>query len=166
MSAAACIDSTASIGARTRVWQFASVIRGARIGCECVVGAYALIDAASVGDGCLLGAGSQLHPGTAIGDRVFVGPGAIFCNDRWPRVSKDGFDSEALLSGEFVTVCVEDNAVIGAGCIVLPGVTIGKGAVIAAGSRVDRRVPAFHLYKYSGECVALAPRHAERMRAA
>lgn len=153
----------ATIGHGTRIWQFASIIRAARVGSGCTIGACALVDAAIIGDDCLIGAAAQLHPGTVIGNAVFVGPGVIFCNDRWPRVSKDGFDTEALLGGKFVTVRVEDGAVIGAGAIILPGVTIGKGAVIAAGSRVARSVPAYYLVKARDEMLPLAPRRAERM---
>lgn len=160
------IDAGVSIGDGTQIWQFASVIRGAVIGRNCNVGAGAIVDAARVGNDVLIGAGAQLHPGTVIGDNVFVGPGVIFCNDRWPRVSKDGFDSEALLSGRMVTVQVCDGASIGAGAIVLPGVRIGIGATVAAGARVDESVPDHHLAKREGDIVPIAARCAERMRGA
>lgn len=160
------IGSDVSIGDNTRIWQFASVIRGAVIGKKCNVGAGAIIDAARVGDNVLIGAGAQLHPGTVIGDNVFIGPGVIFCNDRWPRVSKDGFDSEALLSGTMITVQVCDGASIGAGAVILPGVRIGKDATVAAGARVDESVPDNHLAKREGDIVPIAARCAERMRGA
>jgi UDP-2-acetamido-3-amino-2,3-dideoxy-glucuronate N-acetyltransferase len=85
------VDSTASVGPCTQVWQFASVIRGAVVGGACNVASCSIIDGAQVGDNCLIGHGAQLHPGTKIGNGVFVGPGAIICNDMWPSVSKQGF---------------------------------------------------------------------------
>jgi acetyltransferase-like isoleucine patch superfamily enzyme len=84
----------------------------------------------------------------------------------WPRVSKDGFDINALLSGKWTSIRVEDETSIGAGCVILPGVLIGKGCTIAAGSRVDRSVPDYCLLKPSGEVVKLAPRIPDRMREA
>ena len=152
------------LGEGTKVWQFASVIRGSKTGLNCNIASCAIIDGAVLGDDCLIGHGSSVHPGTKIGHRVFVGPCVIFCNDMWPRVSKEGFDINALLSGNWTSIRVENDVSIGAGCVVLPGVLIGEGSVIAAGSRVDRSVPAHSLQKPSGEIVKLAPRVPDRMR--
>lgn len=162
----AFVPLAVGIGKDTNVWQFASVIRGAVIGQRCSIGAGAMVDAAIIGDDCRIGCGAQLHPGTVIGSGVFVGPGAIFCNDAWPRVSRDGFDMGKLLSGEMVTVRVRDDAVIGAGCVILPGVTIGRGAFVSAGVTLNRSVADFYFAKRSGDVVPLSPRRAERMRAA
>lgn len=153
-------DST--IGKGTRVWQFASIIRHADVGDDCNIGSCAIIDGAIIGDGCLIGHGASINPGTRIGDNVFIGPNVTICNDRWPRVGKDGFDVGSLLKG-LVTVDVGDEVSIGAGAQILPGVTIGAGAVIAAGSTVTRNVKDHHLHKRSGETVAIAARAPERM---
>lgn len=154
------------LGEGTKVWQFASVIRGSWIGLNCNIASCAIVDGAVLGDECLIGHGSSVHPGTKIGDRVFVGPCVTFCNDMWPRVSKEGFDLNSLLSGKWTSIRVGDDVSIGAGCVILPGVIIGEGSVIAAGSRVDRSVPEFSLQKPSGEVVKLAPRIPDRMREA
>lgn len=150
------IGETVTIGTRTRVWQFASVIRGARIGEDCNIASCAIIDRAVVGDRCIVGHGSSLHPGTYIGNDVFIGPAVTFCNDRWPRVPKDGFDIEWLLAGG-VSIMVKDEASIGAGSVILPGVVIGSGAMIAAGAVVDRSVPACCLFKRNGKIVPIDP---------
>jgi UDP-2-acetamido-3-amino-2,3-dideoxy-glucuronate N-acetyltransferase len=150
----AVVDAT--IGEGTRVWQFASVIRGAKIGKGCTVSAYALIDAAVVGDGCLISSGAQLHPGTSIGNEVFVGPGVIFCNDFWPTTNKEGFRADLLLRG-FLTVRVNDGASIGAGAVVLPGVTIGKRAMVAANATVRHDVPDDYLLRRDGGMVPIKP---------
>lgn len=156
--------SGAEIGEATNVWQFASVIRGAKVGERCTVSAGALIDASDVGNNCLIGAGAQIHPGVQIGDGVFVGPGVIFCNDRWPTVDKEGFDGPALLSKEFVTTVVENDANIGAGAIILPGVILGAGCMIAAGARVEASVPPRHLHKADGTVIPIDDRKPQRMR--
>lgn len=132
----------------TAVWQFASVIRGARIGADCSIGACSVVDAATVGDRCAIGHGAQVHPGTVISNGVFIGPGAIICNDRWPRTAKDGFDFDGLKARP--TVIVEDEASIGAGAIILPGVRIGKGGMVAAGVVCGVDVPAGMLLRRDG----------------
>jgi acetyltransferase-like isoleucine patch superfamily enzyme len=138
-----CIHD-ADIGARTKVWQFASVIRGAKLGEDCVVGSCAIVDAATIGDRCHIGHGAQVHPGSVLGDDVFVGPGAVICNDAWPRVHKRGFEAPGV-----AVIC--DHASIGANAVVLPGLTVGVGAMVAAGAVVTRSVPARHRYLASGQ---------------
>jgi UDP-2-acetamido-3-amino-2,3-dideoxy-glucuronate N-acetyltransferase len=160
----ALVSPDVQLGEATSVWQFASVIRGARVGSHCTVAAGALIDASDVGDDCLIGAGAQIHPGIKIWNGVFIGPGVIFCNDRWPTVDKDGFDGAALLSKEFVTTVVENGANVGAGVVILPGIILGVGCMVAAGSRVARTVPACHLHKADGSIVPIENRKPERMR--
>lgn len=132
------VDDDCKIGTGTRIWQFASVIRGATIGRDCTIGSTALLDAAVLGDLCSIGAGAQLHPGTKLGDGVFFGPGALALNDVWPEVGKDGWELPG--DGKY-TVVVEDGASIGAGAILLPGVRVGKGALVAAGAVCKRSVP-------------------------
>lgn len=156
---------SSEVGARSKILQFASVIRGAVLGRECVVGACANIDGARLGDRCRVGHAASLHPGLWAGEEVFFGPGAIVCNDPWPRVRKTGFDLEKLLAG-FVCVRIGNQATIGAGAIVLPGISIGEGAMIAAGAVVDVDVPAGHLFKRSGEVVEIDRRQIAHMRAA
>lgn len=151
------------IGARTRIWQFASVIRGAELGADCNVGSCAIIDGAKIGDRVLIGHGVSLNPGIVIFEDVFVGPNATFCNDLWPSTSKDGFDIEALQSCRFVTTMVMPGASIGAGAIVLPGIAIGYGAMIAAGAVVDRNVPDHHLFRRDRSVVRVDPLRKRRM---
>lgn len=157
----------ATIGKGTRIWQFASVIRNARIGEDCTIASNALVDAATIGDRCIVSHGAAIEPGVVLGDEVFIGPQVVFCNDAWPRVAKHGFDMAPLLNGETVVTAVEDGASIGAGAIVLPGVRIGAGAMIAAGARVVADVPAAHLLKRDGTMIPIDPaKPIRRMRAA
>jgi len=161
-------DGSCVIGPGTKVWQFASVIRASFVGQRCNVGSCAIIDAARVGDDVTIGHGAQLHPGTYIWHRVFIGPAVVFCNDRWPTVSKDGFEIDRLLkaalSSKDKTVEVLSDASIGANSTILPGLKIGQGAMIAAGANVDRDVPDFHLFKRDGSIVRIDKRQNARMR--
>lgn len=156
---------SSEIGEGSKVWQFATVIRGAIIGERCTIGACSVVDAARIGNLCSVGHGAQLHPGLVAGNEVFFGPGCIVCNDPWPRVRKGDFDIEKILAG-FITVVIGHNASLGAGSIILPGVSIGDGAMIAAGAVVDCRVPAGHLYKRNGDIIEIGRRQISRMRAA
>ncbi len=160
------IDSTVKIGSGTSVWQFATVIRGAVLGVDCSVGACSVIDAAAVGDRCRIGHGAQLHPGLMAGDEIFFGPGCIVCNDPWPRVRKGDFDIGRITNGDFVTVRIGHGASLGAGSIVMPGVSIGEGAMVAAGAVVTQSLESFHMLKRCGEVVVIDRRQVSRMRAA
>ena len=160
----ACVNDNVTIGARTTVWQFASVIRHAHIGADCTVATSALIDGATIGNRCKIQHCAAVGPGIILHNDVFVGPFAMFCNDTWPSIDKDGFDMDALLSGEW-TVVVRDGASIGAHATILPGVTIGAGATIAAGVVVRCDVPDRHLFGPDGLIVPLDPdRPRKRMK--
>lgn len=152
------------LGKDVIVWQFASVIRGARIGEGSSVGSCAIVDCAIIGRLCAIAHGAQVHPGAKLEDEVFVGPGVILCNDRWPRVSKVDFNADALLLEKKVVIIVRQRAAIGAGAAILPGVTIGTGAMVSACARVDRDVPDYHLFKRSGEIVEIDRRQTRRLR--
>lgn len=139
------------IGDGTRVWQFASVIREAEIGDDCTIAAGAIIDGCRLGNRVTVGHGASIHPGIVIGDDVFIGPHACFCNDLWPSTSKEGwFDLEDLLSGKIVVTEVERSANIGAGAVIMPGIRIGENAMIAAGAVVTKSVGKDMIYRRDG----------------
>src|SRR4029453_11913292 len=74
------------VGPRTRVWAFAQVLPGARIGADCKVGGHAFVEGGVVvGDGVTIKNGVQLFSGVTVEDEVFLGPGAVFTNDASPR---------------------------------------------------------------------------------
>lgn len=139
----------ATLGAGTKVWQFATVIRGTVLGEDCTVAAGACLDGPRLGDRCIVSPGVDIGPGFEIGDDVFLGPGVVLCNDAWPRTHKEGWDAEALRNGA-VCVRIGNGASLGAHAVVMPGVTIGEGAMIAAGSVVTGDVPAGALWQRDG----------------
>jgi UDP-2-acetamido-3-amino-2,3-dideoxy-glucuronate N-acetyltransferase len=156
------VDYTATIGAGTSIYQFASVIRCAMVGDDCVIGSCAIVDGARIGNRCRIGHGAQIHPGALLGDDVFFGPGAICCNDLWPSTDKEGFDAEALKLRH--TVIIEDGASIGASAVILPGIRIGKGAMIAANATVDEDVPAGSVYRRNDWKSPSKPKHWRELR--
>jgi acetyltransferase-like isoleucine patch superfamily enzyme len=132
----------ALIGTEVFVWQFASVIRSSSIGNGTSIGPYTKVDGALIGHNCRIEDHCSINPGTVIGDGVFVGPGVRFCNDLWPSVDKEGFETPTR-----PTVIVEDDVSIGANAIILPGIRIGKGALVAAGARVERSIAPGVVYR-------------------
>ncbi|MGA2171349.1 MAG: acyltransferase [Terracidiphilus sp.] len=125
--------ATRDIGGGTRIWQFAIVLAGAKIGSECNVCANVFIEGdVVVGDRVTIKCGVQLWNGLRVGDDVFIGPNATFTNDRFPRSKK--------WPKKYLETIIEDGASIGAGAVILPGLRIGAGAFVAAGSVVTKNV--------------------------
>ena len=123
-----------SVGAGTRIWAFAHVLPGAKIGSSCNICDHVFIENdVVVGDDVTVKCGVQLWDGLRIGNGVFIGPNATFTNDRFPR-SKQYPD-------QFLTTTLEDGASIGANATILPGLRIGAGAMVGAGAVVTRDVP-------------------------
>lgn len=161
------VDETVSLGARTKVWQFASVTGGTVLGADCSVSPSAMLHGPKFGDRCIVSGGVMMGPGFVFGSDCFVGPNVTLCNDAWPRADKTGWHVDLLRSGAVVAVRIEDGASIGANAVDLPGVRIGKGAMIAAGTVVGKDVPAGHLFKRTGEIMEINTAWAKRrMRSA
>ena len=128
------VSPDASIGEDTRIWQFAVVAAGARIGAACNLNAHTFVEGgAIIGDRVTLKCGVYVWDGVVLEDDVFCGPNATFTNDKRPR-------SRHAPQG-IATTRVCKGASIGAGAVILPGVTIGEGALIGAGAVVTRNVP-------------------------
>lgn len=128
------ICESSHVGDGTRIWAFAHVLPGAVIGSNCNICDHVFIENdVIVGDEVTIKSGVQLWDGIRLGNRVFVGPNATFTNDRFPR-SKEYPET-------FLLTTVEDGASIGANATILPGVTIGRQAMIGAGAVVIKNVP-------------------------
>ena len=131
----AAVHPGARIGAGTRVWQFCVVMDGAVIGADCNLNAHTLVEGGAViGDRVTLKCGVYVWDGITLEDDVFVGPNAVFTNDKAPRSKQR--------PAVFATTRVGRGASIGGGAVILPGVTIGEGAMIGAGAVVTKDVPA------------------------
>lgn len=114
---------------------------GCLIGDETKIGAFVEIQAgAHIGSRCKISSHSFICSGVSIEDEVFIGHGVMFTNDREPRATAD--DGELLTADEWelIPTRVCRRASIGSGAVILPGVTIGEGALVAAGAVVTRNV--------------------------
>ncbi len=136
------VSGDARIGAGTRIWSHAQVREGAVIGSECILGKGSYIDFdVSIGHRCKLQNGVFVFHGFNLEDGVFLGPGVMLLNDHEPRaINPDG----TLKTAEDWTASpglVEHGASVGGGAVVLPGMRIGRFALVGAGAVVTRRVP-------------------------
>lgn len=126
---------SSDIGPGTRIWAFAHVLAGARIGADCNIGDYTFIEGGVVlGDRVTVKCGVQLCEGVTLEDDVFIGPNATFTNDPFPRSGRR--------LPQLARTLVRRGASVGAQATILPGVTIGSGAMVGAGAVVTRDVPA------------------------
>ena len=130
----AVVEEGAEIGEGTRIWHFAHVRRGAKVGKNCNVGKDVYIDAgAIVGDEVKIQNFVSVYKGVRVDARSFLGPSATLTNDLYPR----SFSS----SWEVTPTVIEEGASIGANATVVCGVRIGRYAMVGAGSVVTRDVP-------------------------
>jgi UDP-2-acetamido-3-amino-2,3-dideoxy-glucuronate N-acetyltransferase len=154
MSAATFIHPTAlvetkQVGAGTRIWAYAHVLSGARLGRNCNVCDHVFIEGgARVGNNVTLKNGVALWLGVTLADDVFVGPYAVFTNDLLPRSPRGPWATARYEGGQaswLTKTVVRQGASVGANATIVCGVTIGRFAMIGAGAVVTRDVPAFAL---------------------
>lgn len=136
------VAETASIGEGTRIWHEAQIRNRARIGRDCILGKGAYVDEdVVIGNNVKIQNRASIYKDCVIEDGVFIGPHVCFTNDMLPRaINPDG----SLKSADDWTpgqTTVRYGASIGAGAIILPGRTIGRFALIGAGTVVTRDVP-------------------------
>lgn len=125
---------SSDIGDGTRIWAFAHVLPGARIGADCNVCDNVFIENdVVIGDRVTIKCGVQLWDGVRLADDVFVGPNVTFTNDPFPR-------SKAYPKS-FGETAVGVGASIGANATILPGLTIGRQSMVGAGAIVTKDVP-------------------------
>lgn len=129
---------TEEIGEETRIWAFAHILKGAKIGKDCNICDHTFVEGdVVIGDRVTLKSGVYLWDGVRIKNDVFIGPNATFVNDIRPR-------SKAYPE-KFMKTYVKDGASIGANTTIMCGITIGKWAMIGAGSVVTKDVPDYTL---------------------
>ena len=131
------ICESTDVGSGTRVWAFAHVLDGATIGNDCNICDHAYIEnGVTVGNRVTIKNRVLLFEGVTVQDDVFLGPGVIFTNDLRPRafIKRGGTDLSPTV--------VERGATLGAGVVVVCGISIGAYAFVGAGTVLTRDVPA------------------------
>ena len=129
------ISDTAKLAYTCTVWQYATICDEAVLGEHVVIGSAAWVGKrAVIGDYTRVQHGVFIPNGTVIGKSVFIGPNATLTDDKYPRA---GGEYQAL------PPVLEDDCSIGAGAVILPGVRVGKGAMVGAGAVVCTNVPDY-----------------------
>jgi UDP-2-acetamido-3-amino-2,3-dideoxy-glucuronate N-acetyltransferase len=130
----AVVEKTSKIGEGTKIWHFVHVSENAEIGADCVLGHSVYIDReVKIGNRVKLENRANVYQGVRIEDDAFIGPHVTFTNDPYPRSFSTNW--------KIVPTLVKKGASIGAGSVVLCGVTINEYAMIGAGSVVTKDVP-------------------------
>lgn len=140
------VSSEARIGKNTRIWHQAQVREKAIIGENCIIAKNVYIDKEVVlGVNCKIQNNSSLYYGTKLENGVFIGPHCILTNDKLPRAINPDGTLRQDTDWKPQPILVKEGASLGARVVVLPGVTIGRFAMIGAGSVVTKDVPEFGL---------------------
>jgi acetyltransferase-like isoleucine patch superfamily enzyme len=111
------------IGRDTKIGTFVEIQRGVEIGSKCKISSHTFI--------C---------EGVKIRDRVFIGHGVIFVNDKYPRATNEDGTLKGKEDWELTGTIVEEGASVGSGSTIMCGVRIGKNSMIGAGSVVTKDV--------------------------
>ena len=136
----------AHIGAGTRIWRQVQVREHAHIGESCNIGKGVYVDShVHIGSNVKIQNHVSVFEGVTLEDGVFIGPHVCFTNDLLPRAITPDGKLKSVDDWEITPTLVKYGASIGAGAVILCGVTIGEFALIGAGSMVTRDVPAHAL---------------------
>ena len=154
----AIVDPGAQLGDGTRVWHFAHVCAGARIGARCSLGQGVFVaDDVTIGDNVKVQNNVSVYDAVTLEDDVFCGPSMVFTNVHNPR-------SAVLRKHEYRRTLVRRGATLGANCTIVCGVTIGRHAFVGAGAVVARDVTDFALVVgVPARRIGWMSRHGERL---
>ena len=134
----AVVEEGVSVGDRTRVWAFAHLVSGASVGSDCNVCDHTFIEGnVRIGDRVTIKCGVSLWDGVVVENDVFIGPNVVFTNDKHPR--------SRVHPASYPQITLKQGCSLGANSTILPGVTIGRWAMIGAGAVVTEDVPDFGL---------------------
>lgn len=129
---------SSDIGEGTRVWQYAVIFPHAKIGKNCNICAHTLIEnEVIIGDDVTIKSGVYLWDGITVKDKVFIGPNATFTNDKHPRSKQ--------YPQEYLKTMIEEGVSIGANATILPGLTLGRYCMIAAGAVVTKNISPYSI---------------------
>jgi len=133
------VDDGCTIGLATKIWHFSHILKGTSIGENCSFGQNCVVGPnVAIGSGVKVQNNVSIYEGVVVEDDVFLGPSMVFTNVINPR-------SFIVRRHEFKTTLLKKGCSIGANATVVCGVTIGRYALVGAGSVVTKDVPGFAL---------------------
>ena len=154
----AIVDDGATLGAGTRVWHFAHVCAGARVGDGCSLGQGTYVgNDVVIGHNVKVQNNVSVYDAVTLEDDVFCGPSMVFTNVFNPRAA-------VVRKNEYRRTLVRQGATLGANCTIVCGTTVGPYAFVGAGAVVSRDVPAFALVVgVPAKQIGWMSRHGERL---
>ncbi len=140
------VSPQAHLGTGVSVWNWAQIREGAQVGEQCIIGKGVYIDAGvQIGRRVKIQNHASLFHGVTLEDGVFVGPHVCFTNDRLPRAINPDGTRKSDSDWTVTPTLVRAGAALGANSVILPGVVIGRWALVGAGAVVTHDVPAHGL---------------------
>ena len=136
------VSEKAKIGENTKIWHHSQVRENSKIGSNCILGKNVYIDInVIIGNNVKIQNNVSVYDGVIIEDGVQVGPHACFTNDKFPRAINPDGQLKGGSDWEIDKTIVKYGASIGAHSVIVCGTTIGKFALVGAGSVVTKNVP-------------------------
>jgi acetyltransferase-like isoleucine patch superfamily enzyme len=131
-----------TVGENVKIFNFVNAY-GCSIGDNTKVGSFVEIQkGATIGKNCKISSHSFICEGVHIKDNVFIGHNVTFINDKFPRSTNDDGSVQTDADWVCIETIIEEGASVGSGATILCGITVGKKAIIGAGSVVTKDVPA------------------------
>lgn len=136
------VSDKAAIGDGTQIWMFCQIREGVRLGKGCILGKGVYLDSGvTVGDNVKMQNNVSVYAGVTIEDGVFCGPHVCFTNDKLPRAVNPDMSIKGLEDWMITETRVRAGAALGANSTIVCGTTVGRWAMVAAGSVVTKDVP-------------------------
>jgi len=138
----AIVSNEAKVASSASIWHWVQVREGASIGENTIVAKSAYIGKdVIIKQNCKIQNNCSIYQGSVIEQGVFIGPHVILTNDKSPRAVNPDLTIKSASNWEISPITIKEGASIGARAVILPGLTIGKWALIGAGSVVTKDVP-------------------------
>jgi len=140
------VHPRAKLGEGARVWNWVQIREDADIGEGSIISKGVYIDfGVKIGRNVKIQNNVSVYHGVTIEDGVFVGPHVCFTNDRRPRAINSDGSLKGADDWEVSPILLKYGCSIGANSTIVPGVTIGRFAMIGAGAVVTKDVPDYGL---------------------
>jgi len=136
------VDSKAIIGKNVKIWNWVQIRENAQIGDYTIISKSVYIDfGVKIGRNVKIQNNVSIYHGVTIEEGVFIGPHVCFTNDKYPRAINPNGSLKSADDWEVTSTCIKYGSSIGANATILPGITIGRFAMIGSGAIVTRDVP-------------------------
>ena len=134
------ISDDVTLGTDVKIYSFVNLY-GCHIGDRTKVGAFVEVQkGVNIGSDCKISSHTFICEGVTIKDRVFIGHGVTFINDRTPRATNSDGSMQTEDDWSCEETVIEQGASIGSGATIMCGITIGENAIIGAGAVVTKDI--------------------------